>query len=104
MYWLLQIETELNRLTPDDNPGRTRTAARRIAGIALQQFFNKPTDDFLRLLQNAVNDPSLPSDVVAAIQRLTTRLDSDFKSPSVDPISDAMSVVEFVKAGIPPKN
>lgn len=104
MHWLLQIETELNRLTPDDNPGRTRTAARRIAGIALQQFYKKPSDDFLRLLQNAMNDTSLPSDVVSAIQRLTTRLDSDFKSPSVDPIGDAMSIVEFVKADTPPKN
>ncbi|MFA5834513.1 MAG: hypothetical protein WDA22_13630 [Bacteroidota bacterium] len=97
MNWLLQIETELQRIQPNENPGRTRTTARRIAGIALQQFYNKPTEDFLRLLQSALRDASLPNNVGLAIERLTTRLNAHFHSLSVDPINDAMIVVDFVK-------
>ena len=97
MNWLLQIETELQRIRPNENPGRTRTTARRIAGIALQQFYNKPSEDFLRLLQNAANDDMLPGDVRFAVERLAARLDENFTSPSIDPVNDAMIVVEFVK-------
>lgn len=97
MNWLLQIETELQRIQPNENPGRTRTTARRIAGIALQQFYNKPSEDFLRLLQNAMNEKILPIDVRSAAERLSTRLDVNFISPSVDPVNDAMIIVEFVK-------
>ncbi len=97
MNWLLQIETELQRIRPNENPGRTRTTARRIAGIAFQQFYNKPSEDFLRLLQHALHDEILPNDVRSAVERLSTRLDMNFTSPSVDPVNDAMIVVEFVK-------
>ncbi len=97
MNWLLQIETELQRVTPNQNPGRTRTTARRVAGIALQQFYNNPSEDFLRLLQTATNDASLPNEVRTAVERLAARLDANFTSPSVDPVNDAMIVVEYVK-------
>lgn len=97
MNWLIDIETELKRIRQDENPGRTRTTARRIAGIALQHFYSKPNEDFLRLLQSAMIDSTLPQDVVLAIERLTARLDMNFTSPSVDPVTDAMIVVEFVK-------
>lgn len=98
MNWLLNIETEFQRIQPNENPGRTRTIARRIAGIALQHFYHKPNEDFLRLLNSAVNDSSLPENTRSAIERLITRLDANFASPSVDPINDAMIVVEFVKS------
>jgi len=97
MNWLLQIETELQRIQPNENPGRTRTTARRIAGIALQEFYHKPTEDFLRLLQFSLRDATLPNEVGLAIERLTTRLDTQFRSASINPIADAMIVVEFVK-------
>ena len=92
-----QIETELQRIRPGENPGRTRTTARRIAGIALQHYYKKSSDDFVRLLRSASDDHALPDDVRTAIERLITRLDTNFTSPSVDPVSDAMVVVEFVK-------
>ena len=98
MNWLLQIDTELQRIQPSENPGRTRTTARRIAGIALQQFYHKSSEDFIRLIQSAIDDPVLPTNVHSALERLAARLDPHFNSPSVDPISDAMIVVEFVKA------
>ena len=98
MNWSLQIETELQRIRPGENPGRTRATARRIAGIALQHFYNKHEEDFLRLLQSSVNDPALPPSVNEAAGRLAARLDADFTSPSLDPVGDAMIVVEFVKS------
>lgn len=98
MNWQVQIETELQRIQPGENPGRTRTTARRIAGIALQHYYKKPSDDFIRLLRSAGKDLDLPTDVRAAIERLITRLDENFTSPSIDPVNDAMFVVEFVKS------
>lgn len=97
MNWLLQIDTELQRIRPNEHPGRIRTTARRIAGIALQQFYHQSSDDFITLIQTAVADPALPDNVHAALERLAARLDANFNSPSVDPISDATIVVEFVK-------
>lgn len=98
MNWLLQIDTELQRIQPGENPGRTRTTARRIAGIALQHFYHQSAEDFIRLIQSAIDDTSLPDNVHYALERLAARLDANFNSPSVDPISDAMIVVEFVKS------
>lgn len=97
MNWLLNIETELQRIQPNENPGRTRTIARRVAGIALQQFYHQSSEDFIKLIQFAINDSALPENVQSALERLAARLDANFNSPSVDPINDAMIVVEFVK-------
>ena len=97
MNWLHDIETELQRIQPNENPGRTRTIARRIAGIALRHFYKNSSDDFLRTLQSGINDDALPENIRSALERLTTRLDTNFNSPSVDPLNDAMLVVEFVK-------
>ena len=98
MNWLIQIETELHRIQPNENPGRTRTTARRIAGIALQQFYHQSSEDFIKLIQIAIDDIALPDNVHSALERLATRLSADFTSPSTDPINDAMIVVEFVKS------
>lgn len=98
MTWLQQIETELARMRQGEHPGRTRTIARRIAGIALQHFYKSPSDDFLRLLQTACVDDTLPNDVRSAVERLSARLDENFSSPSLDPIGDAHSIVNFVRS------
>jgi hypothetical protein len=100
MNWLLQIETELSRLQPNQHPGRMRTIARRIAGIALKEWYQSSGEDFLSLIHQASNDAHLPNDVRASSNRLAARLSSDFTSPSVDPIGDAKSIVEFVKKEI----
>lgn len=97
MNWLLNIETELQRIQPNGNPGRARTTARRIAGIALQQFYHQSSEDFIKVIQSALNDPALPENIHSALERLAARLDANFKSPSIDPIADAMIVVNFVK-------
>ena len=97
MHWLLQIETEFNRFQLGEHPGRTRTIARRIAGIALKEWYKSSGDDYVRLLQQASDDTSLPDDVRSSSARLAARLSSDFTSQSVDPIGDAKMIVEFVK-------
>jgi uncharacterized protein (UPF0147 family) len=97
MNWLNTIEKELLRLRPNEHPGRTRTTARRIAGIALQHYYASATSDFLKLLQSTVADDAVPVDIRAAADRLAARLDANFSSPSIDPVGDAMAIVEFVK-------
>ena len=97
MSWLLHIETELQRIQPNENPGRTRTTARRIAGIALNELYKLSDADFLKLLVRASDDHTLPETVWNASLRLAARLDANFTSPSIDPINDAMIVVTFVK-------
>jgi hypothetical protein len=97
MNWLSHIENELKRVTPGENPGRTRTIARRIAGIALQHYYADGTKDFLQLINNAKDDPAFPDDVRSAIGRLAARLDAQFSSPSTDPVGDALIVVDFIR-------
>jgi len=98
MNWLLHIETELKRIQPQQHPGRVRTIARRIAGIALREFYHSSTEDFIQLLHQAQEDTTLPETARSAAGRLAARLDANFHSPSVDPINDAMTIVEFVKS------
>ncbi|MFA6457249.1 MAG: hypothetical protein WCW40_10550 [Bacteroidota bacterium] len=98
--WLLKIETELRRAERETHPGRIRTAARRIAGIAIQRYEERADEDYLRMLQHASGNDALPYEVRTSIERLITRLDENFSSPSVDPIADAMIVVEFVKESV----
>lgn len=100
MHWLLQIETELKRVQPEQNPGRTRTIARRIAGIALKEMYHAPSDDFVQLLQQAKDDVTLTHEARSASERLAARLDANFRSPSADPINDAMIIVAYVKEKI----
>lgn len=97
MNWLAQIESEFRRIQPNDNPGRTRTIARRIAGIALKEYYHAAADDFIQLLKQAKDDQTLSDAVRSASDRLSTRLDANFNSPSLDPIGDAKIIVEFVK-------
>lgn len=97
MNWLLHIETELKRIQPQQHPGRVRTIARRIAGIALRELYHSSTEDFIQFLHQAQQDTTLPDDVRSAAGRLAARLDANFNSPSVNPINDAMIIVEFVK-------
>ncbi len=96
-HWLTDIETELHRIRPGENPGRTRTIARRIAGFALRHFYTLPDEDVLRLMASAMKDTAIPDNIRQAVERLAARLDAQFNSPSTDPIGDAMSIVNFVK-------
>ncbi|HTY10462.1 MAG TPA: hypothetical protein VMF88_05270 [Bacteroidota bacterium] len=100
--WNDEIEIELRRARQSKNPGRLRTSARRAAGIAIREFqkLNAPhsaEQDYLSALRTFMKLERIPPDVASAAARLEARLGPDFTSPSVDPIGDAMIIVEFVR-------
>lgn len=100
--WLIEIENELRKGRQSENPGRTRTIARRVAGIAIKELQSQfPTlsfgEDYYRALQVFMNADRIPAPIAAAARRLQERLTPDFKSPSIDPLADAMIIVEYVK-------
>ena len=94
------ISAELLRIQPGQHPGKVRTTARRIAGIALQQIYSPSTVDLITLLRRASNDHALPDEITTAARRLSSRLSPDFTSKSSDPIGDANIIVEYVKEKI----
>ena len=101
--WEREIEIELQRAGGSANPGRLRTAARRIAGIAVQQMQNQENPlvgahDYMSALRLFINSGNIPPEVSAAAERLESRLSADFTSQSVDPIGDAMLIVEYVRS------
>lgn len=100
MDWRSKISTELSRIQPGQNPGRTRTTARRIAGIALEELYSLPGNDVIALLQKASHDTSLPPVVQESARRLSARLSPQFTSQSIDPIGDCKIIVDFVKEKI----
>ena len=100
--WLEMVETELGRARQTQNPGRVRTVARRIAGIAIQELRRQSSEspsgkDYVLLLNWIADKNDVPAEVAGAAQRLGARLSEDFTSPSVDPVGDAMIIVGFVK-------
>ncbi len=97
MNWQHRIDTELSRITPGFHPGKLRTTARRIAGIALQHYYREADGDVLRTLRRGEADHNLSGEVREALRRLAARLDENFSSPSIDPLGDAMLVVDFVR-------
>jgi hypothetical protein len=99
-HWLAQIETELRRIQPGENPGRTRTIARRAAGIALKKFYGNSGEDYMVFLRQAATDPLLPEEVRRSALRLTARVTADFQSESVDPVGDAMIIVQYVQENV----
>lgn len=93
---------ELRRALESQNPGRLRTVARRIAGIAIQQLQKRnaqfPVEgDYMTALRMFVESKSIPVEFAAAAARLEARLSADFTSQSLDPVGDAMLIVGFVR-------
>jgi hypothetical protein len=100
--WEREIEVELRRAGESQNPGRLRTAARRIAGIAIQQLQKRnaqlPVEsDYMSALRMFMESKSISVEVAAAAARLEARLSTDFTSQSFDPLGDAMLIVEVVR-------
>jgi len=100
--WEREIEIELQRAGGSANPGRLRTAARRIAGIAILELNNQKSPpsgayDYMSHLRFFMNSGNIPPEVSAAAKRLEARISADFTSQSVDPIGDAMLIVEYVR-------
>ncbi len=100
--WEREIEIELHRARESQNPGRLRTVARRIAGIAIQQLQKRnaqlPVEsDYMTALRMFMESKNIPVELAAAAARLEARLSADFTSQSLDPVGDAMLIVGFVQ-------
>jgi hypothetical protein len=100
--WEREIEVELRRAGQSQNAGRLRTASRRIAGIAILELLKRDPQlsdvrDYISALRMFMTRQHLPADVAAAAACLESRLSADFTSQSLDPVSDAMLIVEFVR-------
>ena len=100
--WQRVIEIELQRVEQSKNPGQVRTAARRIAGIAIQQLhasFGQAAleRDFMSALRTFMSSNDIPPDAAAAAERLAARISPEFTSPSIDPVGDAIMIVEYVR-------
>jgi hypothetical protein len=96
--WRDEIKKETQRAREagrSGSSGRLRIAARRIAGIALAEFYGGG-GDFPRMLREAMNDTAVPDAVRAAAGRLQSRALPDFTSVSIDPLGDAFIIVAFV--------
>lgn len=107
--WKREIEIELRRAKQSQNPGRLRTAARRIAGIAVQELLKQETElsmdrDYMSALRMFMKFKNLPVEVTTAAARLEARLSADFTSQSLDPVGDAMLIVGFVKTRLHERN
>lgn len=100
--WQDDIQNELRSGHNLTHPGQKRAAARRIAGMALQELDKNSSrgpsnENYLQTLQRAMTEGDLPETVRDAAQRLQARLSADFESPSIDPLGDALIIVEYVK-------
>jgi len=78
--------------------GRSRTAARRAIGMALQQTLGIGphggyAKDFIAGLKRLSNDSQIPAEVRAAALRLAARVDREYNSPSVNPVADAELII-----------
>lgn len=98
--WLIEIEKEIQILKAQIIPGRIRTSARRISGIALKEFYNSTENNFILLLQKTASDENIPEDVRNSAFRLQSRVDEKFNSICTDPFGDAMRILNFVKTKI----
>jgi len=84
--------------------GRSRTAARRAIGMALQQTLGiGPTGGYAKTfidgLKRLANDPEMPESVRAAAIRLTTRVDREYSSPAINPVADAELIIAHFLPG-----
>jgi len=97
------LQAELERALQaraNGNEGQARVCARRAAGIAARQYWQRRASravsayDLLRLLQE---DPALPPEMKNIAAHLTARVTEEFKLPvHVDLIAEAQTLCEWL--------
>lgn len=105
MNWIDDVERELGRAAESErigNRGRARTSARRAAGIAVSELQGRFPErfygrDFIGQLRAFADDPTIPTIVRAAAERLQARLSPEFESPSENPVEDARIIFHYVR-------
>jgi hypothetical protein len=96
-----QIEAELasaRAARAAGNEGRARVCARRAAGLAARDFLTRRgvrAGSVLEALKLLASLPGLAPEIRAAVDRLTQRVDLEFRLPAqVDLIAEASRLIE----------
>jgi hypothetical protein len=96
--WQRKITTELNqaqRARAEGNEGRARVCARRAAGIAVREYFNRKGrqvsgSSAYELLNGLEESPDIPPELKQTASNLTMRVSEDFTLPAdVDLIEES---------------
>ncbi len=98
------IDAELGRAAAAKmagNEGKVRVCARRAANAAFTMWLRNNArpgwgPDVISRLRGLSRDASLPAGVREAADRLSSRIDADFGSPSTDPIADSRTIIHFL--------
>ncbi len=103
-----QIDTEFERAEQTrarGNEGQARVCARRVAGIAIREYFVRHgrticTPSAYDLLNLLIEDLSLSDDLRQIARHLTLRVDEEFKLPAgIDLIIEAKKLCEGLLNG-----
>jgi hypothetical protein len=101
MDWLERFDLELanaERARGRANEGQARVCARRAAGIAAAEYYERRglaprTISALDVLQQLLNDTAVPDAAMPALRNLLLQVDEEFRlPPGVDLIADARSL------------
>jgi hypothetical protein len=99
--WQEQLNAEFERATQariKKNEGQARVCARRAAGIAIREYFNRrgtqpPNTSAIDLLNLLNEETHLSSDLKLIIDHLTVRVTEEFKLPvEADLIAEARTL------------
>lgn len=84
--------------------GRSRTAARRAIGMAMQQTLGIGPQGgyaktFIDGLKRLADDAEMPEAIRSAAMRLITRVDREYNSPAINPVADAEIIIAHFLPG-----
>lgn len=100
-----EIEQEFERAAQareKGNEGQARVCARRAAGIAIRDYFNRrgirpPATSAYDLLNLLKEEPLLPQDLKLVADHLTLRVTEEFKLPiDADLVTEAKSLCDWL--------
>ena len=83
------------------NTGKARVCARRGCGIAIEYWLqHHPEKNWgesaISMLTQLQNDQTIPSEICAAAERLTQKVDQNFETGvDEDPIKDGEMIIEY---------
>jgi HEPN domain-containing protein len=87
--WQTQLKAEFDKATQariKKNEGQSRVCARRAAGVAIREYFNRretqpPNTSAIDLLNLLKEQPHLPADIREIVEHLTLRVTEEFDLP-----------------------
>lgn len=107
MEWRDECERELRiaeQAMRAGQSGKARTCARRAvacASAAMEMGSGSARQrDAMQHLASITERGDAPEAVKQAAERLRTRLDANFQSPSVDPVNDAHTIIQWIQTMI----